>query len=304
MKNNLFMYLLVILAVSASYGQQIINASLENWQSYTGYQVADSFYTLDQQLFSLLGTASTLQTNDAHSGQSAALLQTIAGPSTTNFPGTLSYGSYQKIGFTNYFFGHPFSGRPTQMNFWYKFVQAGSDNASATILLSKWSASQTEIIAVGSLSISSNASAYTQASVPLTYNSSEIPDTIAISFISSANQSPTPGTMLYIDDISLDYVTEVENSNNQIPLRFSLYQNYPNPFNPKTKIRFSTSHQQHVKLIIYDALGNNLSTLVNGHINRGEHEVEFDGRYFSSGIYYYSLISEDRVITKKCLLLK
>jgi hypothetical protein len=96
----------------------------------------------------------------------------------------------------------------------------------------------------------------------------------------------------------------VEYNNNQIPLRFVLYQNYPNPFNPKTKIRFSTRHQQHVKLVIYDVLGNSLSTLVDGIINPGEHEVEFNGRYFSSGIYYYSLISEGRVITKKCLLLK
>lgn len=89
-----------------------------------------------------------------------------------------------------------------------------------------------------------------------------------------------------------------------IPDDIVLEQNYPNPFNPITKIRFKIRDQQHIKLVIYDVLGNKISTLVDRIFNHGEHEVIFEGKILSSGIYYYSLISEQKTITKKCLLLK
>lgn len=100
------------------------------------------------------------------------------------------------------------------------------------------------------------------------------------------------------------YVGIEDSREKLIPNDIVLDQNYPNPFNPITKIRFKIRDQQHVKLVIYDVLGNKISTLVDRNVNRGEHEVIFDGKILSSGIYYYSLISEQMTITKKCLLLK
>ena len=96
---------------------------------------------------------------------------------------------------------------------------------------------------------------------------------------------------------------------NEIPEKFSLSQNYPNPFNPVTKIRFSLPNPseggaQTVKLIIYDILGQVLETLVNDQLKPGTYEVEWDGSNFSSGVYYYSLVTQDFTQTRKMVLIK
>jgi len=95
------------------------------------------------------------------------------------------------------------------------------------------------------------------------------------------------------------------------PDRFSLSQNYPNPFNPNTKINYKlpASRQggqitNYVSLKIYDALGNEVMTLVNQKQNAGTYEVEFDGTGFSSGIYFYKIETANFAETKRMVLLK
>jgi hypothetical protein len=95
----------------------------------------------------------------------------------------------------------------------------------------------------------------------------------------------------------------VENQGN-IPNEFSLSQNYPNPFNPTTHIRYSLQEDGFVTLKIYNALGSEIQTLVSGNVNAGVHEVNFDGSKLSSGIYFYELRQNNKVITKKMILMK
>lgn len=94
-----------------------------------------------------------------------------------------------------------------------------------------------------------------------------------------------------------------------LPLTFSLHQNYPNPFNPLTTIRFDIPKLSDTKLIIYDALGREITTLVNEQLKSGTYEVEWDpGKSgqagISSGIYFYKLVAGDFLETKKMILLK
>ncbi|MGH2574647.1 MAG: SBBP repeat-containing protein, partial [Ignavibacteria bacterium] len=63
------------------------------------------------------------------------------------------------------------------------------------------------------------------------------------------------------------------NINNQIPKNYKLNQNYPNPFNPITRIRFELPKATFVKILIYDVLGREVYTLINGNINVGAYEV-------------------------------
>ncbi len=90
----------------------------------------------------------------------------------------------------------------------------------------------------------------------------------------------------------------------EIPSQFSLSQNYPNPFNPKTKIRFALPKSSFANLVVYDALGSEVATLVNEHLNPGTYEVDWDGSGFASGIYYYKLTAGDYTETKKMVLMK
>lgn len=88
------------------------------------------------------------------------------------------------------------------------------------------------------------------------------------------------------------------------PTIYYLSQNYPNPFNPATTIEFSIPERSHVLLKVYDVLGNEVATLVNGWMEAINYKVIFDGSKLASGIYYYTLATGNFTSTKKLILLK
>ena len=71
---------------------------------------------------------------------------------------------------------------------------------------------------------------------------------------------------------------------------FKLSQNYPNPFNPTTKINFSLPVNGNVSLKVYDAIGKEVSNLVNGRLNSGSYTVDFNGSNLNSGVYFYKIV--------------
>jgi len=86
---------------------------------------------------------------------------------------------------------------------------------------------------------------------------------------------------------------------------YALYQNYPNPFNPNTQISFDVLDPGFVTLKVYNPLGAEVATLVNGEVKTGRHSVTFDGRDLTSGIYFYSVrIGDKFTATRKMLLVK
>ena len=95
-----------------------------------------------------------------------------------------------------------------------------------------------------------------------------------------------------------------ELSAGNVPGASHLSQNYPNPFNPPTEIGYRLRVSGFVTLKVYDALGREVATLVNGRESSGEHMVEFSGAGLASGAYFYRLIAGKHVIAKKMLLLK
>ena len=97
-------------------------------------------------------------------------------------------------------------------------------------------------------------------------------------------------------------ITDIDDEN--IPVAFNLEQNYPNPFNPVTTIKFSIPENNFTTLKIYDLLGREVATLVKNNLISGRHEVTFDGKNYSSGIYVYVLSSGDNISSKKMLLIK
>ncbi len=94
----------------------------------------------------------------------------------------------------------------------------------------------------------------------------------------------------------------------EMPAEFSLGQNYPNPFNPATKITFTIPVKSIVTLKIFDALGSEVLTLVNGEYEPGYYEIEFSaagGVYnIASGIYFYKLTAGNFTDTKKMVVTK
>jgi hypothetical protein len=86
---------------------------------------------------------------------------------------------------------------------------------------------------------------------------------------------------------------------------YSLSQNYPNPFNPTTTIKFSLVENSNVKLEIMNILGETVSLLLNGNLEAGNHDVEFNASGLPSGIYFYSLNVDGKFTeTRKTLLIR
>jgi hypothetical protein len=84
-----------------------------------------------------------------------------------------------------------------------------------------------------------------------------------------------------------------------------LEQNYPNPFNPVTTIEFTIAKDGIASLRIYDILGREVTILVNGQLRAGVlHRVKFDASRFTSGIYFYRLVSGGQMQVKKLILMK
>jgi flagellar hook assembly protein FlgD len=100
----------------------------------------------------------------------------------------------------------------------------------------------------------------------------------------------------------------------KIPTEYSLSQNYPNPFNPSTVIKYSipsvaTGHTPSVRLVIYDILGREVTTLVNEQQKPGYYKVNWDASNMPSGIYFYQIricsnANNNFVRTNKMILMK
>jgi flagellar hook assembly protein FlgD len=94
-----------------------------------------------------------------------------------------------------------------------------------------------------------------------------------------------------------------------IPSVFALHQNYPNPFNPVTEIQFDVPVESQVTLIIYNIMGQEVTTLTNSTLQAGFHSVRWNGtngqgEQISTGLYFYRLSSPAFTSTKKMIMVK
>ncbi len=100
------------------------------------------------------------------------------------------------------------------------------------------------------------------------------------------------------------YKTSIE-EDSELPKTSILHQNYPNPFNPQTEISYSLESEGQVTLSVFNTKGELVSSLVNGMKTAGNHSVNFNGEGLNSGIYFYRLSVNDKVVaSKKMMMLK
>ncbi len=164
---------------------------------------------------------------------------------------------------------------------------------------------------------SSDAGAVT-VSGPLAFDASnwETPQTVTVTPVGDADADDEAATITHaisgygnlttgpeiavtVDDN--DIVTAREE---EIPTRFALKQNYPNPFNPLTTVEFSLDKAQHVRLAVYDLVGQEVRVLTDGVRPAGRYRIPFDASDLASGTYLYALRSEEEVAIKTMVLLK
>lgn len=104
--------------------------------------------------------------------------------------------------------------------------------------------------------------------------------------------------------IPVDEPTGIIGTNGTVPTEYNLSQNFPNPFNPTTNIIFSVPVDGNVSLKFYDALGNEISSYLDGFLKAGTYNAQFEGADLPSGVYFYTLNAEGFSMTKKMMLIK
>jgi hypothetical protein len=89
-----------------------------------------------------------------------------------------------------------------------------------------------------------------------------------------------------------------------VPAAFALDQNFPNPFNPSTTIPFDLPQSGNVVLKVFNVIGQEVATLMNGRMEAGKREVVFDASRLTTGVYIYRLTAGDNSASKRMLLIK
>jgi hypothetical protein len=282
-----FILCLIIQNVSA----QIPNAGFESW---TGGN-PDGWFADN------VVVATVTQSSIAHSGSSALRGEALAFY-TQIMPPTIQTGILAR--------GFAYSQKPVSITGYFQFFPAASsgDRFYVDAVLTKGGIDNISV-AIGAVAISAAASSYTQFSATFNYLTSDIPDTcyIQISIVgpgTGAQSSPHAGSYYLLDDLAFSSSTDVENQSSLIPVETSLKQNYPNPFNPSTTISYSLSKGSYVKLRIFNILGKELTTLVNGFQSAGNHSARFLASNMASGVYFYRLEAEGYTSMKQMLLIK
>lgn len=114
----------------------------------------------------------------------------------------------------------------------------------------------------------------------------------------------------YVEEGLLPYeanpatTTFVEPANAELPTQVTLGENYPNPFNPATTFEYAIDRTVHVTLKVYDMLGREVVTLVDGVQQAANYQVRFDGSGLASGMYLYRLETPAQVLTRRMILVK
>jgi hypothetical protein len=152
-----------------------------------------------------------------YSGKYSVKLVTGAGAGHL-IPGLLTTGTVD-VTTQNVVGGILISSRPLYLNGWYQFLPAGADTGNAQIILIKGDS----VIGQGSVNFTGTVNTWTAFSVPVTYTSASTPDTVQITFNSSATNTPIQKTVLILDELSYSYTTGI-NDNEIQPVRL-----YPNP---------------------------------------------------------------------------
>ena len=101
-----------------------------------------------------------------------------------------------------------------------------------------------------------------------------------------------------------EVVVSSETVTNEIPDEFAVEQNYPNPFNPTTQIRYEIAEETHVRVEVFNSLGQHVANLVDANRSPGVYEVTFDGSNLTSGTYIFRIEAGDYVQSRQMMLVK
>ncbi len=267
-----FILLLLLAAVHVPSRAQIPNPGFETWTGTGANELPTGWVTGNIPGFAVPIT----KTATAHSG-SFALQGSVVN--------VLELGLYPP-----YFWAHfPYAQRPGSLTGYYKFTSVSHDSLSMLVVLYKHALST--IVASGEFGSVTNVGSFTKFSIPLDYFSAEAPDSVWFEVVLGDGDGDTLhlGSGYVIDDLAFEGSATAVERTPATPATFALEQNYPNPFNPETSIRYDLPEASHVRLSIYNTLGQEVVSLVNEQEPAGSFQVKLNASTLPSGVYFYRL---------------
>ena len=202
--------------------------------------------------------------------------------------------------------GFAYNVRAGSFTGWYQFTPVGGDRFAINVILTRGGISGIGV-AFAAAALPAQVTSYTQVTVPFLYQDPGPVDTCEVQFQiigPSVGVPPHVGSFFILDDIALTGSAAVEPGPETVPLTTSLEQNYPNPFNPTTTIRYQLAGASVVTLKVFNVLGREVATLVQGMNQAGPHTAVWDARTQPSGVYYCRLEAGAFSETRKLILTK
>jgi hypothetical protein len=284
---------LVAVAISAASYAQLTNLGLESWTAGSGYEDPDGWQTVNQfagQIF--ITPPVTKVTADPAEGMYSASMATrycaicgTLGVPIDTIPGIMIQD--QSI-----------NGKPTSVSFKYKYAGVNGDNAGAFVELTKWDAMlvDAEVIGSGTAIITSNSATWVDVTINIDYVSATMPDSISITFFSSAraatqdNAFPPSGinSTLTVDAISVSMPVGILEEANEIEATVFVSNN---------QLVIQTEDLVGASFEVYSVTGQRMIQSV---LNNSMEMMSTDE--LAPGVYLVKVISDKGTVTKKVFI--
>jgi len=294
----LFSFLLVI----RLQGQTLVpNGDFENWTSFGSYENPQYWDTPNQAIAIALpfGTKVVTKSTDHESGSFSARLESkqLTFPQLV-VPGVVTLGTLTINIFTQTFAingGVPIQDIPTHLKGFYKFQPKGGDSCVIGIGLTKWNNGVRDSVAIGAFSTHDTVNVWTPFSAWIDYVLPEAPDTFNILAISSADITPTAGSVLYIDNIYLDYTLGI---NREDPAAgIDIYQDREEH---QILVYFDYEKPETTEIQLFNMTGQVVVKTPVETLMKDRRILKYKG--FSTGVYVLEILHGGKKYCKKFLL--
>jgi hypothetical protein len=302
MKINLFLFCAIFVSAILQ-GQTVIpNAGFENWTSFGNYSNPTGWDTPNEELMSIpfFGLTVVSKSTDHHgSGSFSAKLETkhLTLP-PLDVPGFMTCGKIVVDVTAGTFIlsgGVPVVDVPTHLKGYYKYLPKGGDSCVIGIGLTKTTGGVQDTVGYGVFSTKDTIADWMPFSAWIDYVSTTLPDSMNIIALSTAQEVMTPGTILFVDDLFLDYTVGVDHKN---PNRgISVYNDRETR---RLMMFFDFGEPQITRINLFDMTGRMVSALDAGSINKGRQVIPYDALH--QGIYILQIIHNNMMFSKKFFL--
>lgn len=293
-------YLLIFSLLIATVNAQTVvpNGGFEAWTSFGSYSNPDGWDTPNEELMAIpfFGTSVVAKSTDHHGGDFSAKLETkhitlppLDAPGlviTANLTLDIASMSFVITG------GVPVVDRPCHLTGFYKFLPQGGDSCIVGIGLFRTTGGVRDSIGHAEFSTKDTVTDWTPFSVWIEYDTIANPDTMQVYALSSAQEIMTPGTVLYVDDVAIDYITGEDDQEPTTGVRI-----YHDRASQRLLIFYEFDAPEEVGAQLYSMSGIRVKQAPGESIRSGRQTIDIGN--LSEGIYILQVRHGDKQFTKK-----